>query len=94
MFEKYRSLRSVLPISDQAIQIWVNHLQDDIQYSGADGTMRSVGLEEKLVLATAIAGFQDVPISLVAKREVAHTQLHVLGLKIEDPYDERTAPRS
>jgi hypothetical protein len=83
---KYRTLKCVLPLSDEAVKIWVDHLQDNMDYADADGRMHRVGFEEKLILATAIAGFQDVPITLVARREAAHQQLQILGLKVEDPY--------
>lgn len=89
VFEKYRSLGSVLPVSDRAIQIWVRYLQDEIEYSDPKGVMHPVGLEEKLVLATAISGVHDVPITLVTRRETIHDQLRFLGLRIEDPYDDR-----
>jgi hypothetical protein len=88
VFEKYRSLGSVLPVTDKAIQVWVKHLQDSIEYSDSAGTMRLIGFEEKLVLATAIAGWQDVPIVLVARHEVVHAHLRILGLEVRDPYDE------
>jgi len=83
---------AVLPMTDAAIQIWVHYLQDDLQYMGPAGMMLPIGFEEKMVIATAIAGFQDVPISMVTRREVAHDHLRVVGLTIEDPYHERMAP--
>jgi hypothetical protein len=87
VFDQYRRLRSILPITDKAVQLWVDYLQDDLKYSDADGNPRSVGLEEKMVLATAMAGFQDIELILVAKREAVHSKFSFLGLKIEDPYN-------
>lgn len=81
-----------MPVSDKAVQIWVDYLQQDVEYFDIDGTARPVGLEEKLVLATAMAGFQDSQLTLVAREETAHRNLHILGLRVEDPYLQRDAP--
>lgn len=87
VFEKYRALKSVLPVSDEAIRIWVDYLQEDVEYLDEDRIPRLVGLEEKMVLATAMAGFQDTQLTLVAKKETVHGNLHILGLRVEDPYN-------
>jgi predicted nucleic acid-binding protein len=86
VFSKYRGMGAILPIDDKAVQMWVKYFQEDVGYSDSTGAVLLVGLEEKLVLATAIAGFRDIPITLVARREAIHNEFRRAGLKIEDPY--------
>lgn len=89
VFERYRALRSVLPLDDRAVRVWVDHLQGEIKYSDPAGTLRPVPIEERMILATAIAGFQGTRITLVARKELVHHQLEIFGLVVEDPYDGR-----
>lgn len=87
VFEQYQNRGSILPVSAAAVMIWAKYLQEEIKYTNPDGEMLSVGLEEKFILASALAGFEDVPITLVARREQAHTKFAPLGLTIVDPYN-------
>jgi hypothetical protein len=81
MIQEHRIRGTILPVSDEAVSRW--RLMDslELRYRRRDGTDYPMGIEEQLVLATAMAAH----LTLVDRRQPAHAVLAPPGLLIEDP---------
>jgi hypothetical protein len=78
-----RDAGNILPLDDDAVLAWKHFAHLEFQYLRSDGTAYMIGLEEKLLVATAIAN----RLTLLNRRQPGHQDLEFFGLLVEDPYD-------
>ena len=81
--QAFRERGNILPIDDDVVLAWKQNARLDLRYVGPDGKPYTIGLEEQLLIATAIAR----RLTLLNRRQPAHQDLAFLGLLVEDPYE-------
>lgn len=81
----YRERKLILPLHMDSVDLYLRYLMSDIIYDNSTSA-NPIPLEEKLVLASVIAGCEGQPATLVNPYHTAYDRLQkFLGLRVEDP---------
>ena len=79
--QEFRDRNAILPVDDATVGAWRWFAGMALFYVSRKGRRYDLGLEERLVLATAIAG----RLTLLDRPQPAHGVLAAWGLRVEDP---------
>lgn len=83
LFRDYGGEDRIVPMTASIATRWGDLLDQKIEYLDANGTPYAIGSVQKLEIATAIVGRNDIPYVYVERGQKAHAGLN--GLVVEDP---------